>query len=235
MSKLGYCVPCGEEHRDVDAVMMVDDDPMCVMHARVNGVSQEHLAQLKPEPYPRRGEAQKAEQRSPKPTVASSTLATPAKIKIEIKLCRRCNQPCHKGRCKGVPTVFGAISRRLGAAGYTAAPIDLPPVMVIPKANAPTAQKRGPYTAPETVDRVKIADIPKVLVYRKPQGKMGKYWAELEVLPEGEAIRVTSEDHKRAGTLVSQFQAKARDMGRKLEYRRDGVTVYAWLVAPDGV
>lgn len=33
MAKLGFCIPCGEDRKDVDATLVIDGEPMCNAHA----------------------------------------------------------------------------------------------------------------------------------------------------------------------------------------------------------
>lgn len=94
MGRLGYCIPCGEGRRDVDATVMVGDDPMCDMHARMLGDGM--LTKL-PEAVP------------------LSQATTPAKP-AGAMCSHGCGRERHRGRCKGAQPLAVLSKYRSGEA-----------------------------------------------------------------------------------------------------------------------
>ncbi len=79
MARNQYCIPCGELGRDVNAVVVIDGDPMCASHALTASRSSVDAA---------------AE------TIGNTETSVSALPDLEP--CRRgCGRPKHRGMCKG--------------------------------------------------------------------------------------------------------------------------------------
>lgn len=200
MAKLGFCMPCGEKRIDVDAVVMVDGDPMCATCAWLNG--QEIPAQSEFGAIHGRLEA--------------------AKPVIDIPLCTRgCNQPRHRGNCLGMRN--GGQQEK-----PPQSPVEDLPIYRKDPLHVPVEIAGGPVTA----ERVRFEDIPTVVQFRHPQGRLGVLWTQLCECPsDAPVLKVKAMSIKHAGSLMSQLRGKGRRMKQPVEVRRDGPTVYVWLVA----
>jgi hypothetical protein len=106
-----------------------------------------------------------------------------------------------------------------------------------PKAGAAArpvkAETAAPCALPEGVSRVKIDEIPEGLANRSPTGRLGSLWMALLALPAGEALHVVAKSENDSKRLRDQLRAKGREMKSKLEIRRTGKDLYAWLVRPE--
>jgi hypothetical protein len=150
------------------------------------------------------------------------------------RLCARgCGNPVHRGFCVGQNNAHG---RRKRSADPAAVVEKVLAVLPKPTAFSEIAERlvAAGYGEPAAgVTRVRAEDVPSVCLYRSPSGRIAQIWAELLACAPSERVRIDESSVVRAGSMASQLRGKAKRMGRQVDYRRDGNTLYAWLLPMD--
>lgn len=256
MGRLGYCVPCGERRRDVDATVVIDGDPLCAFCAREVGCGT--MGKL-PEAVPLVQESGSAEP-DLKPTSQTRDVGHPV-------LCGRgCGKRPHWGGCAGRPVMesgaakaeafrlrtsmsANAIAKRIGWAQPTisrwfreADAEDSAPVRPKPLAEAtllvledgvmkPLAQKeRGSLMDRLVVEEVGMEEVPMALGQRHPQGRIGELWALFRELKPRRSLKVECRDTVHVGSTDRQMRQKAKKAAMELGSRRVGTLYYCWKI-----
>ena len=187
MSKLGYCMPCGVEHIPRDAVVMVDDEPMCAAHA---GVYQRRGAE-------RDGPAGAAAGvKVPPPAIASTKPAAGVDgVGNEGKRMakRRISEGVHaKVRAEYGTMTDSALQRKYGLGGGTVAWLcrDLPRSK---KQRLVTATPAGRDVSPAVV----AAQGPEELAtLRLPAAALDRIWNALDLTDKARAIQFLVSEYR---------------------------------------
>lgn len=224
MAKLGYCIPCGEGRRDVDATVMVGEDPMCAMHAQMgDGMLTKTLAVEEPEPQ------SDVEQQLPEPA--------------EIRICSRgCGGRAHRGRCRGAAPKPLATLRKYRKERTTEIVQQIAPSTEMASRmlqggmltredldEIRLKQRRGRAMDRLVAEEVDIDAVPKTIAsLRTPSGRAGELWLKFQTLAPGKALKVACRDKIHVGTTVRNLQEKAAVVGIKVGSKRMLTELWVW-------
>ena len=198
MGRLGFCLPCGEARRDVDAVLVIDGDPMCAGCAREVEAG---FIQKLPEPVP-----------------LDEAMAD--------DLCRRgCGNTRHRGRCKGEVRKSRAPAMDEGI--VTSLTTGQTQVQKWPKFNL-QALERGSRMDTLVAEEVSLADVPLVKEVKHPQGRAGELWVRFLALATGKVLKVQCRDTQHVGQTDRGLRSKARKANVEIKSQRVDSTYYCW-------
>jgi hypothetical protein len=231
MGRLGWCVPCGEERRDVEATQMVDGDPLCAMHARIAAAVEAGWA---------------------KPTAEVASVSGRSLLPRDACIWGCGNVP-HRGRCKGVrastaaKTVIAKLPEPVSLlealeAGREKQPV---PAMagVFPKdvwdrmierpAAAVASVAVAGVQGESDMDVLVCEEIPVSAVpsgRERNIGRLGQLWARLLATPFDVALKVKCRDADHAGSTARHMTLKARRAGVAIVSRKVGNTYFCHRV-----
>lgn len=215
MSKLGWCVRCGEERTVTAAVEIVDDDPLCLMHARIAHALEVGWGKAVEEPV--------------------AAAAAPVRNEPLRRTCsRRCGKEPHKGRCVGeeyLPvTVKPAPVEPQRPPMLTKLPAAVPVVMDSIE-RATSAAEAAQVQGESGMDVLVCEEIPVSAVPSgrdRNLGRLGALWTRLMVTAPGTALKVKCIDGKHAGHTSRHMKAKARKAGVEIGTRQVAGWFYCW-------
>jgi hypothetical protein len=235
MGRLGYCIPCGAVHRDVEAVVVIDDDPMCGFCATnaADGI----LVKL-PTAAP----------------IAESFVETTSALCL-----RGCGAAPHRGRCKVAATVrrpvFAKKKTRMWRCkcgcqnvvrgvddtcaqcgklrGYWLLEFGDGNVATVASMSTGQVQVQQWPEKGLGMDRLKaevisLDAVPTVDVVRKPLGRIGELWVRFQQLAKGEALKVACRDTIHVGTTSREMRSKAKHAGVPMCERRVVNDYFCW-------
>lgn len=79
--------------------------------------------------------------------------------------------------------------------------------------------------------RVTFKDIPALVVFRKPRGRIVSVWDQLLGCPaDSPVLRLECESIRKAGQLALHLRGRAKKLNREIDSRRDDNVLYVWLV-----
>lgn len=79
--------------------------------------------------------------------------------------------------------------------------------------------------------RVTFEDIPALVVFRKPRGRVVELWEQLVACTaEAPVLKLECESIRKAGQLMPHLRARAKKFGKAIDSRRDAAVLYVWLV-----
>jgi len=214
--RLGYCIPCGEAGRYVQATVVIDDGQMCDTCMRM--AKQEEARLLAAEPVP------------PEEAMAKADAATKATVAAAaaVPSCARCGAPRHRGLCKGRNRHIAAGERSAKAAAIVdqmvskiAAPV--------PQVALQSRKERGTHMDRLVAEIVPMDQVPSGATQpRHPQGRSGELWTMFERLPAGQSIKVQCRDAVHVATTDRQLRVKAKSVGIAVGSLRFGANYYCW-------
>jgi hypothetical protein len=238
MGKLGYCIPCGAAHRAVEAVVVIDDDPMCSFCA-TNAADGILVKTRLPAPAP----------------IAESFVGTTSALCL-----RGCGAAPHRGRCKVAAVARRSVSAKKKMFMWRCKHCACQNVVrgdddVCAQCGKPrdywlegfgggdTATVASMSTGavqmqqwPEKglgMDRLKaevisLDAVPTVNVVRKPLGRIGELWVRFQQLAKGEALKVACRDTIHVGTTSREMRSKAKHAGVPIGERRVVNDYFCW-------
>lgn len=253
MGRLGYCIPCGEGRRDVDAAVMVGDDPMCDMHARMMGDG--HLVKLpleertvtlvmtkSPEATRMFGDAiaKRLEQaRGLVEAELEQVVDSLAESRLRTICSRGCGKQSHRGRCRGAAPPPLATLRKFRQDRTEQIVQSIAPLPAISPlrlswdvedvTNFKPSDRKGRVMDRLVADEFDIAEVPKTtLPARAPMGRAGELWERFQALAPGKALKVACRDKTHVGTTARSLNAKAKEAGIGMGCKRMPVELWVW-------
>jgi hypothetical protein len=204
MAKFGWCVPCGEERRDVEATVIVEDEPLCAMHARIAAAVEAGWAK-------------------PVEEVASDS----GRSLLASAVCLRgCGNEPHRGQCKG-------LRARAEKALKDRGPMPEPMLDELAQAVEWDRIFSRPGVADAAAASVEESDMDVLVCEEIPAsavpsgrerniGRLGQLWVKLLATPFDVALKVKCRDAGHAGSTARHMTLKARKAGIAIVSRKVG-------------
>ena len=228
MGRLGYCLPCGELRRDVDATVVIDGDPMCAACARGVEVTREEVR------------VEEFREALPKGDLADALRANRGEPITSyqpagIRLCAQgCGKRAHRGLLLQMPkagVAAAAVVEDITASTQLRRVSGLE-LQAGKQQELQGSRKREGYMDRLEAEEIALEEIPAEVVQAPhPRGRSGELWERFKALPEGRALKVKCRDVPHVGCTDRQLRAKARAAGLSVGMRREGSTDFCWKKA----